>query len=144
METTQSRTIAVEQTINATPERIFKALTDAKELESWFPSKVSSDPKVGGEYSFTFEDKNDPSKDHIRNGKFTELVPGKKVRYDWMDTTDVTFNISPAANGTRVSLTHSGWDADDNANIDAHTQGWTFFLQNLKSYLEEGKDLRKG
>src|SRR5688572_1595225 len=100
METTQSRTIVAEQTINATPERIFKALTDAKELERWFPSEVSSDPKVGGAYSFTFDFPEDTSRSHTRTGKFTELVPCKKVRYNWMDYTDVTIDICPGTNGT--------------------------------------------
>jgi uncharacterized protein YndB with AHSA1/START domain len=138
----ETRTITLEQTINATPERIFKALTNANELESWFPSKVSSDPKIGGSYAFTFDFPENPERNHTRTGKFTVLTPGKKVSYNWMDYTNVDFNLQPVGNGTKVSLTHAGWKNDDDANIEAHTQGWTFFLQNLKSYLETGVDQR--
>ncbi len=43
-----------------------------------------------------------------------------------------------------LSLVHSGWGTGgelDNT-VEMHTEGWGFFLQNLKSHLEEGKDQR--
>jgi uncharacterized protein YndB with AHSA1/START domain len=38
--------------VNAEPEVVFKALTEAKELVEWMPNEAKMDARVGGEYEF--------------------------------------------------------------------------------------------
>jgi uncharacterized protein YndB with AHSA1/START domain len=69
------------------------------------------------------------------------------VRYPWqtgLGPTEVAFTVEPADGGARVRLEHSGWgDGDDwDASTKMHHEGWSFFLDNLKSYLERGEDRR--
>ena len=54
--------------------------------------------------------------------------------------------MQPHGSGTELTLTHSGWGSGDAAGeaIAQHEQGWSFFLDNLKSHLEGGADLRIG
>ena len=42
--------IEITKQIEATRERVFRALTDADELTRWFPSSAESDARTGGEY----------------------------------------------------------------------------------------------
>lgn len=146
METTsQTRSIVITSDIGSSPEKIFNALTRAEEIQQWFPSKAESSPVTGGRYSFGFEF-SDPemakARNHERKGRFLDLIAGKKVSYDWMDRTLVTFDIEKTGQGCRVTLTHKGWEMKDDDNIREHTMGWTFFLQNLKDHLESGTDKR--
>lgn len=48
-------TIEQTTTIDAPPQRVLRALTDADELVRWFPSSARSDARTGGEYALRFE-----------------------------------------------------------------------------------------
>jgi len=39
---------------DATPDVVFRALTDEKELVRWMPKEAKMDAKVGGEYEFKY------------------------------------------------------------------------------------------
>lgn len=144
-----TRSIENSVTIKAAPEAVFKALTDARELAKWFPSSAESDPRTGGAFKYTFLNEKDPAHDHVREGRYLEVVPNTKVRYPWHlspgdSPTTVEFAVAGQGKETRVTLVHSGWGSGaemDNA-VQMHTQGWGFFMQNLKSCIEEGKDGR--
>ena len=144
----KTRSIENAVTIKASPEAVFKALTDARELAKWFPSAAESDPRPGGAFRFTFKNEN-AQHDHVREGKYLEVVSGKKVRYPWHLSpgdapTTVEFTLSPRGGDTTLTLLHSGWGTGSELDntVEMHTKGWGFFLQNLKSVLEEGKDGR--
>jgi hypothetical protein len=54
----------------------------------------------------------------------------------------VTFHLSSKGGATELTLVHSGWTPETEASMKEHDMGWGFFLGNLKTYLEEGKDQR--
>ena len=144
-----SRSIENSVTIKASPEAVFKALIDARELTKWFPTSAESDPRTGGDFKFTFLNEKSPDRDHIREGKYLEVVSNTKVRYPWHMSpgdapTTVEFSVSGQGKETTVRLVHSGWGSGKELDgaVQMHTQGWGFFLQNLKSVLEGGKDGR--
>ena len=133
-------------TIKASPDRVFRALTDADDLTRWFASSAKSDPKTGGRYTFEYAF-DDASRNHATDGEYRAATPGKSVAYSWpaghaKHPTEVAFTLAPKDGGTEVTLVHSGWKADAEASMKEHDMGWGFFLSNLKSYLEEGKDQR--
>lgn len=126
---------------------VFKALTQADELTSWFPSRAESDPRPGGKFKL-FWDFKDTSQNGSQSGEYVEVVPGEKVSYTWnADSvpTLVTFNLSEANGETTVDLDHSTSEpgADENKLRDGHANQWGFFLMNLKGYLEAGMDMRR-
>ncbi len=144
----KTRSIENAVIIKASPEAVFRALTDARELVKWFPSTAESDPRAGGAFKYTFKNEN-AQHDHVREGRYLEVVPSKKVRYPWHMSPDdvptiVEFTISEQGRETTLTLVHSGWGSGSELDnvVDMHVKGWGFFLQNLKSYLEEGKDQR--
>ena len=141
-----SRTIDLEKTIDASPEAVFNALTDADELARWWTTSAESDPRTGGSYSYRFEF-DDASRNHTYAGEYIDVTPGEHLSYPWqtgLGPTEVDFRVEPAGDGARVHLAHSGWGqgaAWDEA-VAMHEEGWGFFLDNLKVYLERGEDAR--
>ena len=141
-----TRTIQRYAEISAEAARIYDYLTTGEKLESWFPGRAKTDPKIGGEYHFTFLAAG--AVDHERTGIFTRLEPGKSVEYSWdfgAGETMVRFDITQNGIGSKVSLEHSGFG--EGSEIDEafsmHDQGWDLFLRNLESVITGGKDLRK-
>ncbi|MDP9289471.1 MAG: SRPBCC domain-containing protein [Thermoproteota archaeon] len=65
----QEETIEIKKNIviDASPEVVFKAITDPNELTNWFPDQAILEPKVGGKMKFSFykkksvEHKGDPN-----------------------------------------------------------------------------------
>ena len=136
----------VEQTIqlDAAPDRVFKALTDARELMNWFPSVVKNDPQTGGKLRYEWQFK-ESEKDGFQEGEYLEVVDGEKVVHTWdasgVDTT-VTFTVAAAGDGTELHLVHEGWEAGMDEAAEMHGEIWGGYLQNLKGYLEQGQDMR--
>lgn len=144
----KTRTIEVTETINASPERIFPYLTDEDKIVKWFPTKAETDPVVGGHYMLTFEF-SDPELaakgNHLRNGTYSKINAPKELEYSWeISETDVQISLNPTADGTEVKLLHTGWpEGSEEESFQSHTRGWTFFLSNLKSVLENNNDRRE-
>lgn len=63
--------------INASPEIVFKAITDPDELTNWFPDQAILEPRVGGKMKFSFF--KDPNNAH----KNMDFTPNKKISYTW-------------------------------------------------------------
>jgi uncharacterized protein YndB with AHSA1/START domain len=135
--------IEITKQIDAPPERVFAALTDADELSRWFASSAESEPRTGGDYVLRFEFE-DETKNHTYAGQYEEVTP-ERVRYPWngrFGDTTVEFSLRPAGSGTELTLTHSGWTAAAEETRAMHEQGWGFFLDNLERYLTGGEDER--
>ncbi len=140
------RMIEITKTIDAPEERVFKALTDARELERWFPSSADSDPRDGGAFEYRFEFPRDSARDHTYAGAYHE-VSSHRVSYPWsgkLGETRVEVELRARGDATEVTLRHTGWGegAEWDESLAMHRDGWGFFLENLKAYLERGEDRR--
>ncbi|MDE1765653.1 MAG: SRPBCC domain-containing protein [Thaumarchaeota archaeon] len=134
--------------IDALPEVVFKAISDPTELTNWFPDAAILEPNVGGKFKFTFYKDSTrcikkKDEDSLTEGKVIEFVPNKKLSYSWQHNnipdfpeTVVTWELEQISkNKTRVTLTHSGFTGKEgDKGIEAHDQGWTFFLNELSLY----------
>ena len=131
--------IVLERTINATPERVFIALTRRYDLAQWWTDDVSATPEVGSLAEFRFN-----QGVAVRRFEVAKLVRGERVRWlvrhgpaHW-EGTSITWQLTPVQCGTRVAFTQDGF-----ARVDAlYTQTrveWDFYLDSLQSYLETGK-----
>lgn len=136
--------IELTRQIDATPERVFRALTEAGELVRWFPSSAESDPRTGGDYVLRFEFE-DASRNHTYSGQYENVTPNEHVRYPWngrFGDTMVEFVLNPGDGGTELVLVHSGWADEAEEARQLHEQGWGYFLGNLERYLTGGEDQR--
>ena len=137
--------------IDASPEVVFKAISDPKELTNWFPDAAILEPRTGGKFKLSFYKELDKSgkmdQDFFPEGKVLEFVPNKKLAYTWQHKnisdfpeTVVTWELEQLGkNKTRLTLTHSGFTAKEEGITSAkeHNQGWSYFLDELVSYCKK-------
>jgi uncharacterized protein YndB with AHSA1/START domain len=131
--------------IDATPEVVFKAITDPKELTHWFPDQAILEPKVGGKMKFSFfkTDSQYRQMDYFPEGIISEFVPNKKISYTWQEPnipdfpkTIVTWELEKIDNDkTRLRLLHTGFNPDETAR--KHNEGWSHFLSELTKYCQK-------
>jgi uncharacterized protein YndB with AHSA1/START domain len=139
--------------IAAPPERVFKALTDPKELKRWFnspecPVKTwEMDARPGGHYRYVTEKGtivvNNVSEFEC-HGEILEIDPPHLLVYSWIANwhddkshrTVVRWELTPDAAGTRVKVIHSGLSQETIARKD-YSRGWPGVLQNLKTFTEK-------
>lgn len=131
--------------INASPQMVFEAVARASELREWCCEQAWTDGRPGGRYGLHW-----PSGYHTE-GKITVLEPPGRLAVTWHAVNEpgetvVEFNIEPAAEAgsSRMTLIHSGFGAGSewDETVVASEQGWRQGLENLKSTLETGIDLR--
>jgi uncharacterized protein YndB with AHSA1/START domain len=128
--------------IDATPEVVFKAITDPNELTQWFPDQAILEPKVGGKIKFSFfkTDSEYRQMDYFPEGTITEIIQNKKISYTWQEpnipgfpNTVVTWELEKMDNNkTRLKLLHTGFKPDETAK--KHNEGWSHFLGLLSKY----------
>lgn len=154
MKTAQENVVVVERWMNALPERVYTALTKASEIERWFFTEAETDARAGGSYRLKWRSATDPKRDHERLGRYLELVPSRRVVFEWsgkgcdglnnVSDTVVSITLTPERGGTLVRLEHTGWSAteDGRKSRDGHDKGWTFYMQNLAAWLAGEPDQR--
>ena len=140
--------IKKEITINASATRVFRAITDPKQITKWFPDIESIDPKIGGKVSFKFLDfdtNNQNNKDRILEGKITELEENRKLVYTWGHSntpespiTQVTWILEEIeTRKTRVTITHTGFL--DEISMKPYNEQWDWLAERLNAFAESKK-----
>jgi uncharacterized protein YndB with AHSA1/START domain len=142
----QAQKIEIEKhiVIDASPEVVFKAITDPKELTNWFPDQAILEAKVGGKVKFSFYKEEGQHGDcsGATEGTIIEFIPNKKVSYTWekhntpdFPRTVVTWKLEKIDDGrTRVNLLHTGFES---GKLFKHDEGWSYFLDRLRKYCEK-------
>ncbi len=131
--------------IQAPAHKVFGALTEPRLLKKWILSSAKISPRKGGNYTFTWYG-------GYSSGKVLDYARDKKLSLSWpgylngklLGTTRASFRIRPRNDGTLLELTHSGFKAGNKwvELYGAVCSGWAYFLTNLKSVLQNGRDLR--
>jgi uncharacterized protein YndB with AHSA1/START domain len=115
------------------PERLFAALTDPKELDAWIADGAKVDLSPGGAYDYAWR-QDGPA--HV-----LAVDPNRTLETDWRFSTAkaegrVTWTVGPEDGGARLTLVHHGFGArHGNWPRDAYIWGWADFLQALALYL---------
>ncbi len=139
--------IVVERTFSATAETVWKAITEVDQMKQWYmPALGSFEPRVGFETEFSIHHE---GKDFPHIWKVTEVVPEKKIAYDWKyrgypGSSVVTFELFPEGENTRLRLTHTGLETfipKSNPDLARKNflQGWTQLGTELQQFLEKTK-----
>jgi uncharacterized protein YndB with AHSA1/START domain len=133
-----------EKKIAAPVDLIYRAFTSAVGLREWLCDVSTTNPTKGGWITLAW------NQGYFASGEFTQLIPNKAVSFTWIgkdepgwSQVDVVF-VPVNEEAFNVVLRHSGlgdtnvWDEPKQKIF----RGWEVGLENLKSILEEGKDLR--
>ena len=137
-----TRTIEIEVEIDATPEEVWKAISEGEGIRRWFSPEARVSPGVGGSVWLSWGEGIEGE------GAIDVWEPSKRLRWieEWGSSegeggaalTAVDFHIETRGGTTVVRLVHSGFSAsaDWDEYYDATEAGWTYFLWNLCHYLE--------
>jgi len=136
--------IIVERTYSASPDAVWRAITDPRHMRQWFfPEMADFRPEVGFEVEFTVHYQ---GRDYVHQWKVTAVVPGRTLVYDWLyggvpGRSAVAWQLTPEPGGTRLTLTHTGQSsfpqADPAFRRASCQSGWDYFLHDsLAAYLD--------
>jgi uncharacterized protein YndB with AHSA1/START domain len=140
MSTKTDMTVRKSVTVNCPPEEAFALFTDG--LETWWPFETHSpsderpedvvfEPRPGGRIYDRL-----PSGKETHWGTVTAWEPPGRLALDWHVTpsnpvTQLEVRFSAEGDGTRVDLTHSGWErygAETGETFDSYNRGWDTVL----------------
>jgi len=136
--------IIIERVFDAPRDIVWKAITDPNQMRQWYFGPLNSfKPEVGFETQFTVRHN---EKDHLHIWKVTQVVPGKKIAYNWKyggkpGESSVSFELFPEGNKTKLKLAHEGLEtflpeANPELARGNFVQGWTHFTSALKQFVE--------
>jgi uncharacterized protein YndB with AHSA1/START domain len=137
--------------IKAAPERVWRALTNPKELSAWFQVEIEGEISPDREVWMTSVHTGHAGQRFLV--KVVEMTPPRRFVWQWHPgevdpaidysrepRTTVTFTLEPTAVGTRLSVSETGFDEISLARrAKAHadnTQGWSEVLVWLQTYAE--------
>ncbi|MBB6430106.1 SRPBCC family protein [Algisphaera agarilytica] len=158
--TQPSAMIRLHKHVQASPARVFEALTTAEQYTHWFApdpnvtcGEVLIEPRVGGR--FRFEMVTPDGSKHVGVGTFTEVIENQKISYTWSwesqpdfgANSQVTWELfetenhyAPGEPATEIVLTHD--KLHTSAERSEHTGGWWQCLRAL-GYHVRGVDPRE-
>jgi uncharacterized protein YndB with AHSA1/START domain len=124
-------------TIEASPETVFRLLTDPLEYVRWKGRIAELEPARGGMFRVQFADPK-----QVAAGRYVEVVPNRRVVFTWgwegdamvpPGSSTVEINLAPEGRGTRLHLVHRGLPDE---GVTTHAEGWDFFLGRLGDVAE--------
>ena len=132
-----TKTITKEQFIKATPERIFRALTEKQELERWFVHEADLELKPGGKIRTEW------APGVGEHGKVKEVKPSQLFSFTWEalspTPTTLAFALAKEKDGTALTLTHSGIGEGEGWEVYKNiSKAWDAHLKDLASWIETG------
>ena len=135
--------IIIERTYPAPIKKIWRALTDHKQMKQWYFDLPDFKAEKG--FEFTFEGGKE-GRTYVHLCKITEVIEGKKLVHSWRyegyeGDSLVTFELSEEGSSTRLQLTHKGLETFPKNNPDFarenFVEGWSFITgTSLMTYLE--------
>lgn len=145
-----NRTFTMAIDIDATPEDVWRALTEAEELVRWFPLQARVTPGEGGTMFWGWDDRwawESAIEAWTPRERLTLVdsrpafdaqgapLPGAAQRMA------MEFTLETDAGKTRLRIVHSGFGhgADWDDELDSVSAGWQFELRSLRHYLERHK-----
>ncbi|MBB4145871.1 SRPBCC family protein [Rhizobium rhizoryzae] len=143
-----TRSIVVEVVFPHAAAVIWKALTDGDLISRFLMPPIGFAPVPGTR--FTFQTKPAGEWDGTIHCQVLEVVPNQRLTYSWKGGQDgnvgygspldtvVTWTLSPTANGTRLSLVHSGFQLPRNETAYANMSGgWKIVVPRIAPLLDQ-------
>ncbi len=132
--------------ISRSPQEVFEAVVDPKQMSNYFISESSGRMEEGRTLEWKFPEFGDSAEI-----KVVELIPQEYVSFLWEGAknkkllVEMTFLEMPNES-TLLRITEGKMENDDAGVkwLGQNTEGWANFLACLKAYLEYGVNLRKG
>lgn len=113
MDEIKYKPLVIERVFNASVERVWTAITNKDQIREWFFDIKEFRLEPGFEFSFIG---GKGIVNYLILCKVTEVIKGRKFSYSWRyegfrGDSQVTFELFPEADGTRLKLTHEGLES---------------------------------
>ena len=143
-------TITREITVRATKERVYKAITDPKEIVTWFPDAVEGGTlEVGQRPIFVFDGENHKAQIYVEAAQ-----PFEYFAYRWVPgsagiigdvlavpNTLVEFRIKESQGRTTITLKESGFASlpapVGETSLNENSGGWEYMMDRLEKVLNQ-------
>jgi uncharacterized protein YndB with AHSA1/START domain len=137
-----STTLTMTRRFEATPQRVFEAWLDPKQVAQWMgPRGMKADvhqldARTGGGYAITMH-MSDGSSVQV-SGIYKEITRHTRLVFTWkwqndMQDTQVTLLFKPVGKATDMTIEHAGFP--NSAQRDNHNQGWMGCFDKLAELL---------
>lgn len=138
-----------EITVKATKERVYKAITDPKEIITWFPDAIEGSLEVGQRPILSFTSQNHKTQLYIEAAK-----PYEYFAYRWVPgstgivgdvltvpSTLVEFRIEELEEGTKVTVQESGFSSLPSEvaeqSFKQNSGGWGHMMGRLEKVMNQ-------
>ena len=139
----KEQSLKFKQKLFVPPQAVYETFTSASALCEWLCDVAQAEARPGGRLYMWF------NSGYYTCGEFIRLEPGERLSFSWHGRgepgiTQVKISLKACEEGTQLTLTHSGLGGGKpwKAALKDIKQGWSRALENLKSVLENGEDLR--
>ena len=135
-------TVSAETFVQASVKYAYQAFTNSTSMREWLCDVATAQPHPRGRMYLWWRG------DFYSSGHYLEVDENKRVKFRWFSNidsapTEVTVTFTEKDGGTLVSLMHEVPDDPSWAkSAEAFQENWVSSLENLKSVLETGVDLR--
>lgn len=139
MSETATHEVELQLRIAAPPEAVYPYLIDPERYVRWQGVRAELDPRPGGVFKVWMD------ADNVASGSYVELDPPRRVVITWgwegnpslpPGASTVEFTLQPDADGTLLSLRHSGLPDGESAAM--HEEGWRMFTGRLSIAAQGG------
>ena len=126
--------------INATPRRVFEAISTPGGLDTWWTESAAGTPGQGAEYLLRF------GPEYHWRGRITGYVPDSFFELELTDADDdwrgtrIGVRLEPRDGKTWVRFSHTGWPAN-NEHYRVSCNCWAAYLRVLRRSLEHGESV---
>lgn len=143
-------TIRKAAVIDATPDKVWGALTTSKGAEEFFAPKASIELAVGGKYELYFAPDQPEGSRGSENCKILSFLPEEMLSFSWNNPphlttirskhTWVVITLKQVKNKTEVVLTHVGWGMGDEwmKAFQYFNKAWEVVLGRLQYRFKKG------
>ena len=122
--------ITFRRSLNASPDKVWEAITTADGLTSWLAVSAAVDGREGGAVEIEFDD------DERVSGTITRWDPTSSFAHTWLINgeveSDLEYSLTPTDRGTDIMLVHTGLPDE---MCGGYTPGWHAFLERLTAQI---------
>ncbi len=124
--------------INASPQRVFKAISTSEGLQSWWTKNCDATPAEGAPYTLGF------GPEYKWRAVATRFLPDSEFELEFVEADSdwrnsrVAFSLVDEGSKTSVRFRHLNWpEANEHYRISCFC--WAMYLRHLKRYVETGE-----
>jgi uncharacterized protein YndB with AHSA1/START domain len=115
---TNTATLELDEFLPYPPAKVWRLLTEPGLMDSWLMPTDGFAPVVGTRFRFVTEPAPRASFSGVVYCEVLEIEPERLLRISWATVVPaldsvVTWRLVPEGSGTRMLLTHTGFDLDD-------------------------------